>query len=471
MRRLVAGLALALAMVAGTARADTFAIAASGSLPSAETPNAPGALTLPADWTSPPAGPQQLSYAELEALWQRAGAAYGIQWQVLGAINKVESNFGRNMGPSSAGAIGWMQFMPSTWLRWGTDASGDGVADPWNPEDAVYSAARYLAAAGGRDDISHGVFAYNHAQWYVDEVLQTARLFGQGGSTAVAFSLDQVGQDVTQAESNVVATNQALVAATERAAALLRAEQPFIRRAANTSLLSDQLAAHKQAVLIEVRRQAALAEAERLRGELDNARQQLQSAQARAQAAASAPATGSLIAAPASNGDYVFPVGGGATVVSASHTHHDYPAVDIAAPEDSPVYSLAPAIVLRAWHAADPRCGIGLTLKTGDGLVWTYCHLAYLDPNIQAGSFLDAGAPVGVVGMTGHASGPHLHLQLQPATSWPQAMPWFQSFAGTAFRWSDGTPSAEPAAPPHAVFAVAPAPSSSGKGSVVAFTQ
>ena len=82
---------------------------------------------------------------------------------MLAAINKVESNFGRNMGPSSAGAIGWMQFMPSTWLRWGTDANGDGTADPWNPVDAIYSAARYLAASGAASDIRQAVFSYNHA--------------------------------------------------------------------------------------------------------------------------------------------------------------------------------------------------------------------------------------------------------------------------------------------------------------------
>ena len=76
-----------------------------------------------------------------------------MPWNVLAAINKIESNFGRNMGPSSAGAIGWMQFMPSTWVRWGMDANGDGVADPWNPDDAIYAAARYLAASGGASDI------------------------------------------------------------------------------------------------------------------------------------------------------------------------------------------------------------------------------------------------------------------------------------------------------------------------------
>ena len=52
-------------------------------------------------------------------LWQSAGQTYGVPWQVLAAINKIESNFGQNMGPSSAGAVGWMQFMPSTWARYG----------------------------------------------------------------------------------------------------------------------------------------------------------------------------------------------------------------------------------------------------------------------------------------------------------------------------------------------------------------
>ena len=100
---------------------------------------------------------------------------------MLAAINKVESNFGRNMGPSSAGAIGWMQFMPSTWERWGVDADGDGIANPWSAEDAIAAAARYLAASAAQSDISRAVFSYNHAQWYVDEVLQLAQLVGGSG--------------------------------------------------------------------------------------------------------------------------------------------------------------------------------------------------------------------------------------------------------------------------------------------------
>jgi Transglycosylase SLT domain len=119
-------------------------------------------------------------------LWQSAGATYGVPWQVLAAINKIESNFGKNMGPSSAGAIGWMQFLPSTWRKWGVDANGDGIANPWEPADAIYSAARYLGAAGAQKNLPRAVYSYNHAQWYVDEVLQLASLYGDQGAGTFA---------------------------------------------------------------------------------------------------------------------------------------------------------------------------------------------------------------------------------------------------------------------------------------------
>ncbi len=71
-----------------------------------------------------------------------------MPWQVLAAINEIETDYGRNLCVSSAGAVGWMQFLPSTWKTWGIDANGDEVADPYNPVDAIFSAARYLQAAG-----------------------------------------------------------------------------------------------------------------------------------------------------------------------------------------------------------------------------------------------------------------------------------------------------------------------------------
>src|SRR6266852_6284281 len=210
MKRLALLALLLAAVLAGTARADTFAIVppAPFTLPDL-VPNP--SLAVPSSLSRPPAVPEQLAYPQLLALWQQAGAAYGIPWQVLAAINKVESNWGRNMGPSSAGAIGWMQFMPSTWLRWGVDANGDGVADPWNPEDAVFSAARYLAAAGGATDIYRGVFAYNHADWYVREVLGLAGIYGS--DSTVAFSLDRMQQSLEAARAAVVGASEQLVAA------------------------------------------------------------------------------------------------------------------------------------------------------------------------------------------------------------------------------------------------------------------
>ena len=101
----------------------------------------------------------------------------GLSWTVLAAIGQIESDHGRNSGPSSAGALGPMQFLPSTWKDWGEDADGDGQANIMDPYDAVYSAARYLcsyAPGSGIDALKRAVFAYNHADWYVDEVLALA---------------------------------------------------------------------------------------------------------------------------------------------------------------------------------------------------------------------------------------------------------------------------------------------------------
>jgi hypothetical protein len=111
-------------------------------------------------------------------IYQAAGIEYDIPWQVLAGINEIESDYGRNLSVSTAGAVGWMQFLPSTWKTWGVDANRDGVADPYNPVDAIFSAARYLHAAGGSKNLAQGIFAYNHAGWYVQSVLLRAKLIG-----------------------------------------------------------------------------------------------------------------------------------------------------------------------------------------------------------------------------------------------------------------------------------------------------
>ncbi len=111
-------------------------------------------------------------------IYQAAGIQYGVRWEVLAAINEIETDYGRNLNISSAGALGWMQFMPQTWAAYGTDANGDGRKDPFNPVDAIFAAARYLKAAGAEDDLRKAIFAYNHADWYVESVLMRARLIG-----------------------------------------------------------------------------------------------------------------------------------------------------------------------------------------------------------------------------------------------------------------------------------------------------
>lgn len=111
-------------------------------------------------------------------IYQAAGIQYGVRWEVLAAINEIETDYGRNLNVSSAGARGWMQFMPATFAQYGVDANDDGEKDPYNPVDAIFSAARYLKAAGADKDIRRAVFAYNHADWYVESVLMRARLIG-----------------------------------------------------------------------------------------------------------------------------------------------------------------------------------------------------------------------------------------------------------------------------------------------------
>jgi Transglycosylase SLT domain len=112
-------------------------------------------------------------------IYQACGTEYGIPWEVLASINKIETAFGTNLNLSSAGAVGWMQFLPSSWEMYGVDANGDGRKDPYNPVDAICAAASYLKAAGGDKDLYKAIFAYNHADWYVQEVLLYARAYGK----------------------------------------------------------------------------------------------------------------------------------------------------------------------------------------------------------------------------------------------------------------------------------------------------
>jgi hypothetical protein len=118
-------------------------------------------------------------------LYKESAAQYcpSMSWTVLAAIGEIESGNGANVGPSSAGALGPMQFMPATWAAWGIDGFGQtGPPDIMNPLDAVPSAARMLCAdgAGNAATLRQAIFDYNHANWYVDEVLALASEYAQG---------------------------------------------------------------------------------------------------------------------------------------------------------------------------------------------------------------------------------------------------------------------------------------------------
>ena len=115
------------------------------------------------------------TYRELYML--SASYCPGLSWKVLAAIGQIESGHGRNVGPSSAGALGPMQFLPTTWASYAVDGDGDGKADIMNPYDAVPAASLYLCRNGagrGGQSLYDAIFNYNHADWYVREVLALA---------------------------------------------------------------------------------------------------------------------------------------------------------------------------------------------------------------------------------------------------------------------------------------------------------
>jgi cell wall-associated NlpC family hydrolase len=149
--------------------------------------------------------------SEYLRLFEAAGARYGIPWEVLAGIGKVECDDGQDPDPSCtqegainyAGAGGPMQFLASTWASYGVSVSG-GRPDRWNPADAIYSAANYLRANGAPAELRRAIFAYNHSNAYVEQVLSWAATYehqaesatpqaGSAAGVALAFALSQRG--------------------------------------------------------------------------------------------------------------------------------------------------------------------------------------------------------------------------------------------------------------------------------------
>jgi hypothetical protein len=152
------------------------------------------------------AGVSVLASKEIPApylqLYRQAASRYGLDWSILAGIGRVECDHGRDPDRScstpgavnSAGAGGPMQFLATTWARYGVDGDGDGTIDRWDPADAIYSAANYLGASGAPSDYRRAIYAYNHAGWYVDEVEEWAsRYRGSTSAGTETIALDADG--------------------------------------------------------------------------------------------------------------------------------------------------------------------------------------------------------------------------------------------------------------------------------------
>ncbi|WP_338473313.1 bifunctional lytic transglycosylase/C40 family peptidase (plasmid) [Niallia sp. XMNu-256] len=161
-------------------------------------------------------------------IYKEAEQKYGVPWNLLAAHHRVETRFSSiNPMLSPVGAEGHMQFMPCTWVGWshpscgglgkgnisdsekvnpavisqyggyGVDANGDGKADPFDIEDAIFSAANYLAANGADEgNIRDAVYAYNHADWYVEEVIGFADQYVNGYVEINTVDNDYTGIEV-----------------------------------------------------------------------------------------------------------------------------------------------------------------------------------------------------------------------------------------------------------------------------------
>jgi len=156
----------------------------------AGSPQAIQAGALAAVLASSQASAQALAFYRvplfLLPIYKAAAVQYGVPWQILAAINEIETDYGSDQSVSSAGAVGWMQFMPATWLMYGVDALNAGYADPYNPVDAIFAAARYLRAAGAATDMRSAILAYNHSEEYVNSVMLRAKLISTYPTPVIA---------------------------------------------------------------------------------------------------------------------------------------------------------------------------------------------------------------------------------------------------------------------------------------------
>ena len=149
--------------------------------------------------TGPTGGPESADARDIPsnylALYHKAEDDYGVPWNVLAGIGTIETNHGRSTlagvhsGANFAGAAGPMQIgiagaAGNTWGAYGADGNDDGKKDVYDPEDAIPAAAKYLVAGGAPEDLHRAILSYNHAEWYVAEVMAWARKYAKGPTLA-----------------------------------------------------------------------------------------------------------------------------------------------------------------------------------------------------------------------------------------------------------------------------------------------
>ncbi len=118
--------------------------------------------------------------------YREAERRFGVPWQVLAAVNFIETAFGKVRSPSTAGAQGPMQFLPATWRGYGLGG------DIHDPRDSILGAANYLRASGAPGDLRRALYAYNHSTQYVDAVLAYARAMSRDVRVFYGFHAWQV---------------------------------------------------------------------------------------------------------------------------------------------------------------------------------------------------------------------------------------------------------------------------------------
>ena len=143
--------------------------------------------------------------ADYLALYQEAATELGMPWELLAAVGKVESDHGRNPAsrkPNAAGAEGPMQFLPATFAEYSW-ASGSPDPNIDNPRDAIYAAAAMLVDNNVRDNPRQALYAYNHSNSYVDQVLAWAAVYQSQSDTAAGEAALAPGAPTAAAASAV----------------------------------------------------------------------------------------------------------------------------------------------------------------------------------------------------------------------------------------------------------------------------